>query len=147
MSFRPSCITRASPELTIGLPAMKSGVLHPQPNVPGTEGSMKPFPAPPLEAPYGLAMVGQLNRLKTSTRNWALNRSLNVKFLNIEKSTSLKPLSRNRFRPIVPKVPKVGGTMTELPETKQPALASVLGSGAFAMHGAAIEDGRLTVWP
>jgi hypothetical protein len=40
----------------------------------------------------------------------------------------------NRFRPIVPKVPCLGGTITELPDTKQPPLLSVLRSGATFVH-------------
>src|SRR3979490_3073006 len=58
-------------------------------------------------------------------------RSLNVKFLNTEKSTFLYPESRNMFRPIVPKVPALGGVMTELPAARHPPSASVLGSGAL----------------
>src|SRR5579863_4237316 len=57
--------------------------------------------------------------LKSSTRNSAPNRSLNVKFLNTEKSTFWKPESRKMFRPIFPKVPNAGGVRTELPEAKQ----------------------------
>jgi len=58
-------------------------------------------------------------------------RSLNVKFLKTDKSTFLKPESRNTFRRILPKVPAVGGVMTELPAAKQPPSFSVLGSGAI----------------
>src|SRR5579863_9463608 len=64
--------------------------------------------------------------LKSSTRNSAPNRSLNVKFLNTEKSTFLKPESRKMFRPIFPKVPNAGGVRTELPEAKQPAPTRLL---------------------
>ena len=63
--------------------------------------------------------------MKISTRNWALYRSLNVKILNTEKSTFLKPESRKMFRPILPNVPLAGGVMTELPDTKQPSAPSV----------------------
>ncbi len=40
-----------------------------------------------------------------------------LKVLHTEKSTFLKPVSRKMFRPIVPKVPALGGTMTDLPDT------------------------------
>src|SRR3984893_16663914 len=43
--------------------------------------------------------------LKSSQRNSAPNRSLNLKSLNTEKSRFLKPESRKMFRPIFPKVP------------------------------------------
>jgi len=45
---------------------------------------------------------GVIEQIKELARNWALNRSLNVKFLNTEKSTFLKPESRKMFRPMVP---------------------------------------------
>src|SRR5579864_7152776 len=44
------------------------------------------------------------------------------------------------FRPIVPKVPAVGGVMTEFPETKQPPAASVAAWGATAVHFAHMAD-------
>src|SRR5713101_6829515 len=72
--------------------------------------------------------------LKNSARNWALKRSFNLKVLNTEKSTFLKPESRKRFRPIVPKVPALGGVITDLPDTKQPPSWSVPRSGATAVH-------------
>src|ERR1700730_6006349 len=74
--------------------------------------------------------------LKNSTRNSAPNRSLNLKLLNTEKSTFLKAESRKMFRPMVPNVPFRGGVITELPFMKQPAAASVLGSGATLTHAA-----------
>src|ERR1700731_187989 len=82
-------------------------------------------------------MRGWLSKLKNSTRNWALNRSRYVKVLNTEKSTFLKPESRNIFRPVLPKLPAEGGVITELPFTKQPACASVPPaslSAATAVH-------------
>src|ERR1700674_4263171 len=85
--------------------------------------------------------------LKTSTRNWALNRSLNLKSLNTEKSTFLKAESRKMFRPMVPKVPFMGGVITELPFTKQPADVSVLRSGATAKHFAPSDDGKVVTMP
>src|SRR5215469_4632155 len=87
--------------------------------------------------------------LKNSARNWALYRSLNAKFLNIEKSTFLKPLSRSVFRPMVPYVPALGGTMTDLPlgDTKQPPWASVSGSGASALHLSASDEGYVVERP
>src|SRR4029077_16524224 len=85
--------------------------------------------------------------LKSSTRNSAPNRSLNIKVLNTEKSTFLKPESRKMFRPIVPKVPAVGGVMTDLPETKQPPIFSVVGSGATAAHWDASEEGSGVTMP
>src|ERR1700730_17974621 len=60
--------------------------------------------------------------LKSSQRNSAPNRSLNLKSLNTEKSTFLKPESRKMFRPRLPKVPNAGGVRTELPEAKQPPI-------------------------
>src|SRR6266436_4935262 len=66
--------------------------------------------------------------LKNSARNWAPYRSLNVKFLKIEKSMFLKPESRKMFRPMLPNVPSAGGVRNALPvgETKQPAAVRVL---------------------
>src|SRR5258708_7194759 len=72
--------------------------------------------------------------LKASARNWTPSRSLNVKFLKTERSQFLKPGSRNRLRPIVPKVPAFGGVITEFPDTKHPPTARVLGSAAAAVH-------------
>ena len=60
--------------------------------------------------------------LKNSARNSAPYRSLNVKLLNTEKSTFLKPESRKMFLPIFPKDPDAGGVRTELPEAKQPPI-------------------------
>src|SRR2546427_9144938 len=114
VSFNPSCITRLLPEPTRGLPAATSGVAHPQPNVSGDAPGSTPKPEP-FAAPYGLAMLGRLRTLNSSHRNWALYFSLNVKVLNTEKSTFLKPESRKMFRPIVPYVPTLGGTITDLP--------------------------------
>src|SRR5690242_17406361 len=51
------------------------------------------------------------------------------------------------FRPIVPKVPNFGGTMTDLPETKQPPVASVLGSGATAKHCEPSDEGKGVAMP
>src|ERR1700730_16805545 len=87
--------------------------------------------------------------LKNSTRNSAPNRSLNLKLLNTEKSTFLKAESRKMFRPMVPKVPFVGGVITELPFMKQPAAASVLGSGASLTHtdGSAVIGVEMPVIP
>src|SRR6266566_1479748 len=70
-------------------------------------------------------MRGLLNRLNNSTRNSAVYRSVNLKVLNTEKSTFLKPPSRKMFLAMLPYVPAVGGTITELPETKHPPVASV----------------------
>src|ERR1700687_1665127 len=70
--------------------------------------------------------------LKASARNCAENRSPNLKVLAIDKSQLRKPVSRKMLRPMVPNVPAVGGTMTELPFAKQPNAARVPGSGALA---------------
>src|ERR1700719_1012824 len=140
----------------MGLPATTSGVAHPQPNPVPAEASSPELP--PFDAPLGLAMIGRLRMLNTSNRNWAPNRSLKVKVWNTEKSQSLKPLSRKMLRPMVPKVPNAGGTMTELPSTKQPPAGipnallpvRVLTSGATAVHCAhivadwAAENGEVT---
>src|SRR5207302_7295180 len=123
-------------EPMIGLPVAKSGVWHPQPNPLPFEGS-SPL-CEPLFAPLGLEIVGLLSMSNTSKRNCAPKRSLNVKVLNRERSQFRKPLSRKMFRPIVPKVPAFGGTMTELPSTKQPPVARVPRSGATAVHCAPI---------
>src|ERR1700680_1327838 len=115
MSFNPSCITRELPEPMSGLPAETSGVAQLQPNELVWLGSSPELPL--VDAPYGLARFGGLNRVNTSTRNSAPNRSLNLNSLNTEKSTFLKPESRKMFRPMVPKVPFRGGVITELPFT------------------------------
>src|SRR5438309_4421274 len=75
----------------MGLPVAKSGVCDPSANELVAEGS-SPL-CEPLFAPLGLEMVARLSTSKTSTRNWALNRSLNVKVLNTERSQFLKPRS------------------------------------------------------
>src|ERR1700690_1231340 len=97
-----------------GLDAATSGVAQEQPNPPGpgTDGSLRPQPFCP---PNGLAKLGWLKRLKNSARNCILKRSLKLKFFMAEKSTFLKPKSRKRLRPMVPKVPDAGGVMTEFP--------------------------------
>src|ERR1700732_5284550 len=79
-------------------------------------------------------MLASLNTLNISARNWAPNRSFHVKFLNRDKSQFLKPESRKMFRPILPRVPFLGGTTTPLLPTKHPAAARVVGSGATAVH-------------
>src|SRR5207302_3240532 len=139
MSFNPSCITRLLPEPMSGLPAETSGVLQLQPKKPPLGSSPE---LPLVDAPYGLARLGLLNRLKISTRNWAPSRSLHLKSLNTEKSTFLKPASRKMFRPMVPKVPFTGGVITELRFTQQPPTASVLGSGATFAHCAPSDEGN-----
>ncbi len=125
-----------------GLPAETSGVAHPQPKLPPLLGSLPRLPF--VDAPYGLARLGLLKRLNTSSRNSAPNRSLNLKSLNTEKSRFLKPESRKVFRPMVPKVPAWGGTRTELPTTKQPPLpaVSVVMSGA-TLHALASDEGSV----
>src|SRR6201998_2343424 len=144
MSFNPSCITRLLPEPMSGLRAEPSGVAPPQPNEPPLLGSSPRLPF--VDAPYGLARLGGLKRLKISTRNSAPNRSPRLKSLNIEKSRFLKPVSRKMFRPMVPKVPSWGGTRTELPSTKQPPwlAVSVLMSGA-TLHALASDEGSAVV--
>src|SRR5438445_3830560 len=80
-------------------------------------------------------MRGLLNRLNNSTRNSAVYRSVNLKVLNREKSTFLKPESRKMFLLMLPYVFWAGGVMTELPTTKQPPAPSVpRGSAAWARH-------------
>src|ERR1700737_2591582 len=71
--------------------------------------------------------MGRLRTLKTSQRNWKPYRSLIVKFLKIDMSKLLNPASRKTLRPKLPKLPRAGGTRTELPfvEIKQPKLPSV----------------------
>ena len=64
--------------------------------------------------------------MNISARNWTPYRSLNLKFLNKEKSKFLKPESRKMFRPIFPKVPMALGVRTELPDAKQPAAGRLL---------------------
>src|SRR5438445_9605699 len=92
-------------------------------------------------------MRGLLNRLNNSTRNSAVYRSVNLNVLNTEKSTFLKPESRKRFLLMLPYVPALGGTITELPETKHPPVASVVGSGATAVHLAPSDAGSVAVRP
>src|ERR1700722_17603126 len=118
--FRPSCTARLPPEPMTGLAAATSGVAHPHPNEP-VEGSLC---ANPFCPPNGLARLGWLKMLKNSTRNCAPRRSPSFQFLATEKSTFLNPVSRKMFRPIVPKVPGVGGIMKELPFAKQPNAAN-----------------------
>src|SRR5208337_1171027 len=75
--------------------------------------------------------------LKNSARNCMLSRSINFQFLATEKSQLRKPESRNRLRPIVPKLPSPGGIITELPLAKQPNAASEACSAgvvAWATH-------------
>src|SRR6266550_7075947 len=129
----------------MGLPVAKSGVWQPQPNELKFDGSSPLWE--PLLAPLGLEMVARLSRSNTSNRNCAPKRSLNVKFLNKERSQFLKPLSRKMFRPMLPKVPVVGGTMTELRPTKQPPAARLPKSGLTAevMHALAIDAGSVVV--
>src|SRR5215469_10038497 len=92
-------------------------------------------------------MSGWLNTLKSSHRNSAPYRSVNLNSLNNEKSTFLKPESRKMFRPIVPKVPALGGTMTELPATKQPPPAKLPKSGETAVHFAPSDEGTVVTRP
>src|SRR5689334_1084035 len=92
-------------------------------------------------------MSGWLNTLKSSHRNSAPYRSVNLNSLNTEKSTFLKPESRKMFLPMVPKVPDFGGTMTELPATKQPPPANVLGSGVTEVHFAPSDEGSVVTRP
>src|SRR6266849_7015854 len=72
--------------------------------------------------------------LKTSIRNWALYRSLNVKFLKTERSQFLKPGSRNLLRPIVPNVQATGGVIAEPFLKKQPPTPSVAPEAAWDVH-------------
>src|SRR5438270_12085075 len=109
-------MARARPEPSTGFTAAVSGVAQPQPKAPGKEGSENPFDGPqPLVPPQGLAKLGWLRILKNSARNCAVSRSLKRKFLAIDRSRLRKPVSRKMLRPMVPKVPKAGGIMTELP--------------------------------
>jgi hypothetical protein len=78
--------------------------------------------------------------LKNSARNCPLKRSPNVQVLKIQKSQSRKPESRNRFRRIVPDVPKAGGTMTDFPFPQQPKSFNVTNEGASAKHAAWAAD-------
>src|SRR6202171_6255903 len=82
--------------------------------------------------------------LKSSQRNSAPNRSLNLNSLNTEKSTFLKPESRKIFRPIFPKVPIALGVRTDFPfvDTKQPAFARVLGLEVLEYAASAVSH-----WP
>ena len=64
--------------------------------------------------------------LKNSARNWALTRSVIFHFLVADRSKRCRPLFRKIFRPIVPRVPRAGGSIMELPDTKQPHFESEL---------------------
>src|SRR5207245_3900818 len=92
-------------------------------------------------------MRGLLNRLNNSTRNSAVYRSVNLKVLNREKSTFLKPPSRKMFLAMLPYVPWAGGVMTELPTTKQPPVARLPASEATAVHFAPSDAGREVTRP
>src|SRR5215831_154714 len=95
--------------------------------------------------------------LKNSARNWVLIRSVILHFLVTEKSTRLRPLFRKISRPMVPRVPRAGGSIMELPDAKQPHLLSAAtasdpsavawdkhaGLDALANHGMAEELRRL----
>src|ERR1700675_2758892 len=117
MIFMPSCTARLEPEPSTGFSPATSGVAQPQPNWPGTEGSLwlNPFGPPP-----GFAKLGWLKRLKTSARNWKVRRSLNFQSLYTDISTFGNILLGKMLRPAVPKVPKAGGIITEFFCAKQP---------------------------
>src|ERR1700682_5233206 len=53
------------------------------------------------------------------------------------------------FRPMVPKVPRLGGTRTDLPlvDTKQPPSFRVLASGATVAHFAPSDEGNVLTSP
>src|SRR5579883_2527540 len=77
-----------------GFDAATSGVAQEHPNEP-VDGSLW---AQPFCPPKGLAKLGWLKMLKNSTRNWAPNRSAQLKFLATERSTFLNPVSRKILR-------------------------------------------------
>src|ERR1700678_40897 len=108
-----------------GFEAATSGVAHPHPNTPcdPVEGSLW---AKPFWPPKGLAKLGWLRRLKNSARNCAPNLSLNLQVFPTEKSQSRYPESRKMLRPMVPKVPKAGGSSIEFPSVKQPNAPSAV---------------------
>src|ERR1700722_1631470 len=70
-------MSRGPPEPRTGFCPPSSMVTQPQPYPAPTEGSFAP--EPPLGPPKGLAKLGWLRTLKTSTRNCARKRSLKVK--------------------------------------------------------------------
>src|SRR5208282_232419 len=122
-----------------GFAAALSGVAQPQPNrpAPAVDGSLKPPVPKPFCPPNGLAKLGWLRRLKNSARNCTFSRSPSFQPLATEKSQFLKPESRNRLRPMVPKLPRAGGIITELPLAKQPNSARdccIKGVVASAAH-------------
>src|SRR5579863_4190548 len=106
-------MARGPPEPRTGLEPPTSAVTQPQANPAPIDGSL--VAAPPPWPPYGLAKVTPLSTLKNSARNWAVNRSLNLKLLVMDMSKFLKPASRKILRPVVPNVPMAGGIRTELP--------------------------------
>src|SRR5260370_34619939 len=108
-------MARLLPEPSTGLTEATSGVAQPHPKVPPVEGSVNAPEPYPLVPPQGFAKLGWLNTLNISARNCTVRRSLNFQFLETDKSTLRKPLSRNTLRPKFPKVPTAGGTRTEWP--------------------------------
>src|SRR3981189_2646958 len=76
--------------------------------------------------------------LKASNRNCAPYRSLNLKFLNMERSTFTSPESRKIFRPMLPNDPNAGGVRNELRfvDGMQPPNPSVAPETACAVHPA-----------
>src|ERR1700688_4588734 len=109
-------MSRLAPDPTTLFPAITSGVPPAPPKAPepvGDDGSLLELKL--LDAPYGLAAIGWLRMLKISARNWTPYRSLNVKFLNTEKSKDLNPESRKIFRLMVPNWPKPLGVMIASP--------------------------------
>src|SRR6202022_4245509 len=139
MNFKPNWVARGPPEPRTGFAAALSGVAQPQPKTPAppVEGSLKPPVPKPFCPPKGLAKLGWLRMLNNSARNWAVNRSPSFQFLATEKSQLRKPESRNKLRPMVPKVPRAGGIMTERPFAKQPNNpndACMAGVVALAAH-------------
>jgi len=125
INFKPNCVERAAPLPTWGLAFCTSGVVREVPNPPMVVGLLC-CPDPIVVAIAGLAYAVMFRILKNSARNWALIRSVSFHFLVMDRSQRYRPLFRKIFRPMLPRVPKAGGSIMELPDTKQPHFESEL---------------------
>src|SRR5215471_494213 len=109
---------RAAPLPTSGFEICTSGVARELPN----SGLLRPAGFPFTAFVYRVLF----SKLKTSTRNCALNRSENRTSLVTEKSHSFRPRPRNRLRGMFPYVPIAGGRSMDPLNAQQPYLASEL---------------------
>src|SRR5260370_41732660 len=124
MNFNPTCVERPAPLPTCGLAFATSGVTSQLPNPPVVVGVL--CPVAPWAQQAGLAYVVMFRILKNSARNWVLTRSVIFHFLVTDRSSRCRPLARQMPPPIVPRVPRAGGSIMESPGTYQPHFESEL---------------------